>query len=185
MILGMISISASAGVSPETKAAIADLDSRVRSVSELYSMLYSSGSFTEVRLDEYCARIAAPLVRLSGNITLNTEMESITMPVKEAAPLGLILTELMTNAGKYAFPGGRKGTITVALKKSNAGACLEVKDDGIGLPAGFDLSGSAGMGINLVRALAGQISGNFRMESGATGTRCIVEFAVAKNDSQG
>ena len=184
MIFGMISLATSAGVSPETKAALDNLGLRVRSVSELYSLLYSAGSFTEVRLDEYCARIAAPLVGLLGNITLNTEMESITVPVKEAAPLGLILTELMTNAGKYAFPGGRQGTITVALKKTVAGARLEVSDDGIGLPAGFDFSGSAGMGLNLVRALSGQINGSFRMEGGATGTRCIVEFAAANNGSQ-
>ncbi len=181
MIFSMISLALNAGVSSETKAALEDLGSRVRSVSELYSLLYSSGSFNLVRLDEYCARIAAPLVGLSGNITLKTEMESITIPVKEAAPIGLILTELMTNAGKYAFPGNRLGTITVALKKTAAGACLEVKDDGVGLPGGFDFSGNAGMGLNLVRALAGQINGSFRMEGGAAGTRCIVEFAAANN----
>jgi two-component sensor histidine kinase len=153
-------------------------------VSELYSLLYASGSFTEVRLDEYCARIAASLVGLAGNVTLNTEIESITMAVKEAAPVGLILTELMTNAGKYAFPGGRKGTITVALKKSAAGARLEVRDDGIGLPAGFDFSASAGMGLNLVRALADQINGRFRMENGAAGARSIIEFATDDSGSK-
>jgi len=184
MILGMISLALNAGVSPETKAAIEDLGSRIRSISELYSLLYSAGSFNLVRLDEYCALIAAPLIGLSGNITLKTEMESITVPVKEAAPLGLILTELMTNAGKYAFPGGRRGTITIALKKTAAGALLEVRDDGIGLPALFDFSGSAGMGLNLVRTLSGQINGSFRMEGGAAGTRCIVEFAAANNGSQ-
>ena len=184
MISGMISLALNDGVSTETKTALEDLASRVRSVSELYSLLYSSSSFTEVRLDEYCARIAAPLIGLSGNITLKTEMENITVPVKEAAPLGLILTELMTNAGKYAFPGGRQGTITVALKKTVAGACLEVRDDGIGLPADFDFSGRAGMGLNLVRALTGQINGSFRMENNAVGTRCIVEFATDSNVSQ-
>ena len=184
MILGMISLALNAGVSPETKTALDDLGLRVRSLSELYSLLYSAGSFNLVRLDEYCARIAAPLVGLSGNITLNTEMENITVPVKEAAPLGLILTELMTNAGKYAFPDGRRGTITVALKKTAAGTRLEVRDDGVGLPAGFDFSGSAGMGLNLVRALAGQINGSFRMEGGEAGTRCIVEFAAANNGSK-
>jgi len=184
MIFGMISLATSAGVSPETKAALDNLGLRVRSVSELYSLLYSAGSFNLVRLDEYCARIAAPLVGLLGNITLNTEMESITVPVKEAAPLGLILTELMTNAGKYAFPNGRHGTITVALKKTAAGNRLEVRDDGIGLPAGFDFSESAGMGLNLVRSLSGQINGSFRIEGGAAGTRCIVEFAAAKNGSK-
>ncbi len=50
---------------------------------------------------------------------------------------------------------------------------------GVGLPAGFDPSRGEGMGLNLVRSLAAQINGSFRMESGAAGTRCIVEFAAA------
>ena len=185
MIVGMISLALNSCVSPETKAALEGLEARVRSISELYSMLYSTGSFTAVRLDEYCARIASSRVGLSGNITLHTEMENITVSVKEAAPLGLILTELITNAGKYAFPGGRSGAITLVLKKTAAGALLAVGDDGVGLPADFDPFASAGMGLNLVRALAGQIDGRFRMEGGPAGTRCIVEFAPGAREING
>jgi len=130
-------------------------------------------------MGEYCARIATPLVGCSGNISLSSEMENFTMPVKEAAPLGLILTELVTNAGKYAFPGGRSGTIAIVLKKTASGALLEVRDDGVGLPAAADFSRSEGMGLNLVRALANQINGVFKMESDCAGTRCIVEFPLA------
>ena len=182
MIVGLVSLAADSSPTPETRAALAGLDSRVRSISELYSLLYSAGSFSEVRLDEYCARIAAPLVAMNDGIVLETRLEGITVPVKEAAPIGLILTELITNAGKYAFPGGRRGTIAVELKKDDAGARLEVRDDGVGLPAGFDPSRSAGMGLNLVRSLAAQIAGSFRMESSAAGTRCIVDFATAAGD---
>ena len=179
MIAGMIRLALNAGVSPETKTALAGLESRVGAISELYSLLYSAGSFSEVQMGEYCARIAAPLVGWSGNISLSTEIENFPMPVKDAAPLGLILTELVTNAGKYAFPGGRSGTIVIVLKKTAAGARLEVGDDGVGLPAAADFSRNEGMGLNLVRALANQINGVFRMESSSAGTRCIVEFPLA------
>jgi len=178
MIAGMVSLAANSSPAPEIKAALEGLGSRVRSISELYSLLYSAGSFSEIRLDEYCARIAAPLVALTDSITLAMHLENIIVPVKDAAPLGLILTELITNAGKYAFSDGRRGTITVALKKEAAAARLEVGDDGVGLPAGFDLSRSEGMGLNLVRSLAAQINGCFTMESSPAGTRCIVEFAT-------
>jgi two-component system CheB/CheR fusion protein len=177
MISGMINIASESEVSPDVKTALNELDSRVRAVSELYSLLYSSGSSLEVRLDDYCNRVAAPLVELSGAITLNTDMESMTVSAKEAAPLGLILTELMTNAIKYAFPGGRRGTIMVSLKRTAAGALLEVADDGVGLPPGLDPAGGGGMGLTLVRVLSEQIDGRFRMEGGV-GTRCIVEFAL-------
>ncbi len=162
MIAGMVSLAANSSPAPEIKVALEGLGSRIRSISELYSLLYSAGSFTEIRLDEYCARIAAPLVALTNHITLAMDLENIIVPVKDAAPLGLILTELITNAGKYAFSDGRRGTITVALKKEAAAARLEVRDDGVGLPAGFDLSRSEGMGLNLVRSLAAQINGSFQ-----------------------
>ena len=89
------------------------------------------------------------------------------------------MTELVTNAVKYAFPGGRSGTISVSLKKNSGGATLAVRDDGIGLPPGFNLNTSRGMGLNLVRSLLSQIDGKFRLEAEAQGTSCSVEFALA------
>ena len=177
MISSMMAIASGSNASPETKLALEELDSRVRSVSELYSLLHSSGSFTELRLDDYCARVAAPLVGLNGNIAMSPDMEGIVVSAKKAAPIGLILTELMTNAVKYAFPGNRPGTVFVSLKKAGAGAALEVRDDGVGLPEGF-VAGSSGMGLMLVQALVGQIGGAFRMEGGADGTRCVLEYPL-------
>ena len=96
-------------------------------------------------------------------------------------------TKKIEKMAKKKNPGRnvKKAMKSLSKKKgAGAGACLEVKDDGVGLPGGFDFSGSAGMGLNLVRALAGQINGSFRMEGGAAGTRCIVEFAAANNGSK-
>ncbi len=177
MISSMMGIASGSDASPETKATLEELDSRVRSVSELYSLLYSSGSYTELRFDNYCAKVVAPLVGLNDNITLSLNLESLMVTAKKAAPIGLILTELMTNAVKYAFPEHRRGTIFISLKRTDAGAVLEVRDDGIGLPEGF-VAGSAGIGLMLVKALVKQIDGAFAMEGNADGTRCVLEFPL-------
>ena len=120
------------------------------------------------------------IVGMTVNVALKLVLEEIVISAKEAAPVGLILTELVTNAVKYAFPSDRQGTVTVSLRGTVAGARLEVVDDGIGLPAGFEPSGDAvGMGFNLVLALAGQIKGDFSFGNGATGgTRCVVDFPL-------
>ena len=183
MITSLINLTSSEEGSPEIQAILANLDSRVRSISELYSLLYSSGSFSEVRLDDYCARVARPLVGLTGGITLQFESTPIIVPAKIAAPFGLIVTELITNAIKYAFPDERKGVIAVTLRTTGSGAVLSVEDDGIGLPAGFDPAGASGMGLSMVEALSSQINGSFKLEGGPAGTRASVEFSIPRDAS--
>jgi two-component system CheB/CheR fusion protein len=166
IILSMIHLS------PQMEA----LEQRVFSISELYEMLYSINSLDAVPLDDYCARIAASLVGTSA-IALKTDLDRIVVRSREAAPLGLILTELVTNAVKYAFPDGRPGTITVALKRSPAGARLEVGDDGVGLPPRFDIAKDGRTGIKIIRGFAGQIGSAIRLDDRpATGTHWVVEF---------
>ena len=160
-------------------------------MAQLYSQLYFSGSFTELRLDEYLSKIAAPLVDLVGpaNITLDSAMQAVTVPVRLVAVLGLIVTELITNAIKYAFPGGRKGTIRLSLRKTVAGALLVIGDDGVGFPAasipvpGSDIGLTIVRGLTMVRGLATQIDGAFEITQAADGTRCVLEFPIGNGSS--
>lgn len=178
LIFSMISLAARGSVSPDTRTAMEDLAARVWSVSELYSLLYTGNSFEGMRLDEYCTRIAKPLLGLSGNIRLELQLEDIRAPMMEVSSLGLILTELLMNAVKYAFPGERRGVIKVTLGKTEDGAFLEVHDDGIGLPGGIADSDDSGTGLTLVRALVDQIRGRLTLLGTATGTRCSVSFPL-------
>jgi len=145
-------------------------------VSELYSLLYSSGSVSKVRLDDYCRQVSETLAGLAGRIVLHSNLEPVTVSTKTAAPIGLIVNELLTNAIKYAFPGDRPGAITMTLRDTGPALVLEVTDDGVGLPAGFNPAASRGMGLSLVHALAEQVGGDFTMESTKTGTRCSLRF---------
>jgi hypothetical protein len=178
MITALVHLMADASASAETRAVLEDLASRVQSISELYSLLYSSGSTHEVRLDEYCNHVAGSLIALSGQVTLQTDMAACTVPVRLAAPLGLIVTELVTNALKYAFPDARKGVVTLVLAQTAGGLRLEVQDDGIGLPASQDPASRIGTGLKLVDALVKQIEGHLTVQRGATGTRCVLEFPL-------
>lgn len=179
MITGLVYLMAESGTSEETKAVLEDLASRVQSISELYSLLYSSGSTLDVSLDEYCAHVANSLIGLSGNISLRTDMAACTVPIRIAAPIGLIVTELVTNALKYAFPGARIGTVTLVLEQTANGLRLEVADDGIGLPTTQSPSGNSGTGLKLVNSLVNQIGGQLTVYRESSGTRCVLEFPRA------
>ncbi len=178
MIAGLISLSASAEISEAARITLEGLLSRVMAISELYSLLYSSGSFAELDLGEYCARVATPLVEFKKSVKLLLHLERIVIEAKRAAPCGLIVTELLTNALKYAFPDERSGAITVTLKKNGNEISLSIRDDGIGLEPGFETAEASGIGMKLVKGLCSQLGGSFKVERLADGTNCLVEFSL-------
>jgi len=177
LIAGMIGIAASYGGNSGSDKILDELSLHVRSVAELYTLLNSSGSISEIRLDDYCARVITPLVELRGSIRLESDLDEIILPVKMATPIGLILTELITNAIKHAFPDGKSGSIKVALRRKEGGASLTVADDGVGLASDHDSRVRPGMGLSLIRSLSQQIDGSFTMQSG-NGTVCSVDFPL-------
>ncbi len=177
MISSMINLSSIASESDETRTALSEAGSRVRAVSEMYDLLYKSDSVTEVRLDEYFTRVASSLPNVSRNINLKKACDPITVPLKIAVPVAIIVAELITNSIKYAFPDDRKGTISLSLKRTETGALVEVKDDGAGLPSGFDTSAVDSLGLKLVYALVNQIKGNCKIENN-NGTAFIIEFDI-------
>ena len=165
MIHSMILLMGESSSSDEAKSVLIEACSKINAVSEMYDLLYETDSATEVRLDEYLYRVANSLPITKSNITIENNCDPATVPVKIGIYVGLITAEFVTNSIKHAFPGKRKGTITMTLKKTNSGALLEIKDDGVGLPEGFDLSKSDSLGLTLVNTLASQIEGSFKIES--------------------
>jgi two-component sensor histidine kinase len=91
--------------------------------------------------------------------------------------LGIIVNELLTNAMKYAFPGRDTGIIRVSCEKRENKVFLVVHDDGIGLPEGFDIEQSTGLGMNLVRMLCRQLDGTVRIEND-NGAKVTLEITV-------
>jgi two-component sensor histidine kinase len=81
-------------------------------------------------------------------------------------PLGLILNELVSNGLRHGFPEGQSGVITVDLLAGNQGRrALVVRDNGVGLPADFELVRCNSLGLRLVQLLAGQIGGELACQS--------------------
>ncbi|MCP4137386.1 MAG: sensor histidine kinase [bacterium] len=117
MISNMISLMADTSAFDEAKRALSEIGFRVSAVSELYDLLYSTDSIIEVRLDKYLTKIVSSLINISTNISLTKTCDAVTIPVKDAIPIGIITTELITNSIKHAFPGKKSGTIELSLKK--------------------------------------------------------------------
>jgi two-component sensor histidine kinase len=146
---------------PGTQTLINNLGHRIKALEELYALLHNASDIERVQLDEYLDRIIHTYGNMSDatQISVQRQLESIDIDIRRAAPVGLILNELLANAFKYAFPDGNPGTVYVELKKALDDIELLVSDDGIGLPTDFDPIASPGFGMQLIRMLTKQLRG--------------------------
>lgn len=158
------------------------IERRIQALATLYELLYQLGDARCISLGNYLGDVAMALCDGFGGsvrgIALETELEDFPIEVKRAIPLGLIVNELVTDAFKYAFPGSRGGVIRLAVRRSAGEGFVEVSDDGVGLPSGYIIGATGGLGLVITEALARQIGGAFELSS-AAGTRCVVRFPLA------
>jgi two-component sensor histidine kinase len=110
-----------------------------------------------VFLESLCASLA--MNRPDGVHIVNRTSDAITVGSGVAMKIGLIVTELVTNAFKHAYPEGRQGEIGVALAAQGRNLELIVSDDGIGLPGSFRADWRKGLGLQLVRSVLDQLGG--------------------------
>lgn len=100
------------------------------------------------------------------------------MPFETAVPCGIMVNELLSNALKHAFPPGRAGTVVLSLRPGAEGSVfLAVRDTGVGMPEGFDISQAASLGWQLVSLLAAQLGGALTLER-HRGTRVTLTFTT-------
>jgi PAS domain S-box-containing protein len=158
-----------------------DAESRIRAMAKIYEQLYRSDTLAHVDLESYISDLARNLVANYAldpdRVHLRLAVEPVSIEVKRAVPIGLILNELITNAMKYAFPLGARGTISVELKRSEKEILFSVADDGIGLPKDFTPGTGATLGLTLTQLLVEQLDGTLTID-GQKGARLSVRFPL-------
>jgi PAS domain S-box-containing protein len=150
--------------------ALEECSIRVQAIALIHEQLYQSQDFARVPFDEYAQNLAASVARTTGvnpgAVALELNIEPMSVAVDVAIPCGLILSELITNAFKHAFRNGRIGKVSVRLQRSEQGQLmLDVTDNGIGLPEGFDPKRCDSLGMQLILTLAEQIRAEFSFAS--------------------
>jgi len=109
-------------------------------------------------------------------ISVSTEMKPIFFPIDLAIPCGMIITELVSNAAKYAFPNNINGEIKIIIEnKGNKEWKLTIKDNGIGFSKSFSLENTETLGLKLVDSLVEQINGSIEYKN-KKGVSVIILF---------
>ena len=139
--------------------AFAVTQDRIRSMALVHQKLYEANDLSRINLKDYINDLMKSLLDShfipSRQISFVAEMEDVFVLIDTAIPCGLILNELISNALKYAFSGKSTGEISIHLCRMEDGVIyFNVSDNGIGLPAGFDINRDGRMGMQTILALA-------------------------------
>lgn len=165
------------------RAFLRELRNRVLGMALVHESLYSGDHMERVRMADYLERLVAEVVLSYSKpgfvVVPRIAAPGIFLAMDQALPVGLIVTELVSNSMKHAFIASRRGTVEVALRAGDGRRELIVADDGCGsppVPPGQDESrateaasprGGPGLGLSLVAALAEQLRGTLSVTTGA------------------
>jgi two-component sensor histidine kinase len=162
--------------SDETRTHLYDAHNRVMSVASVQQQLAAS-RLGDVALRPYfttlCQSIGASMIRDAKQLSLEVTADDSVTSADVSVSLGLVVTELVINALKHAFPGRRHGKILVDYRSDGAQWTLTVRDNGVGMPADV-ASAKPGLGTSIVEALAHQLSAAVSITGGKPGTTVTV-----------
>ena len=158
--------------SEETRSHLYDAHQRVMSVAALQQQLAVS-RLGDVEMRPYlaalCESISASMIRDREQVTLDVRSDESLNTADASVSLGLIVTELVINALKHAFPGNRSGKIVVTYHGRGPNWSLSVDDNGVGMPDD-PASAKPGLGTSIVQALAAQLGAQIVVASADPGT---------------
>ena len=142
-----------------------DSQSRVQTMALIHEQLYQSADLAQIDFEPYLQTLMRSLFRsygVSGAIALDINVNAPPLTIDIALPCGLIVSELVSNALKYAFPARQSGKVRIDFR-SDAALVLSVSDNGIGLPQDLDFRNSASLGLLVVCDLTEQLDGTIEL----------------------
>jgi PAS domain S-box-containing protein len=159
---------------------------RVKSMAMVHERLYGSEDLSSIEFADYVQTIADELLASYNRpgLELRADVEAVRFGVDIAIPCGLLITELVTNAIKHAFPDGRSGHIEIEGKRLDGIMHLVVRDDGVGYPEHVDFNGSETLGVMLIRGLTDQLEGTIALDR-TNGSRVDIAFPLPRVPGEG
>ncbi len=181
VISSLLFMQAKAQKDETIKEILKESQDRIKSIALVHEKLYQSTDLQRIDYTDYLRKITDHLFEsynVDPNlITLNLNAEKAVLHIDKAVPCSLIINEMISNSLKHAFPGGRKGTITIDFKKGVDNYIINYSDDGIGIPEGITFERKESLGMQLIKGLTKQIDGSIVLDRTA-GTKYTITFPV-------
>jgi len=190
VIGAMLSLRARALGDPRIADIFHEIVDRIWGMALVHKKLYESGDLHRIDLREYISDLAGQLTgshKATGiPVSVKLDLEEIPVPIDAAIPCGMILNELFSNVFKHAFPGGGAGEVRIRLARAGDGAVeLDFRDNGIGLPPGFDFRNQTSLGFQtLVMLVEHQLLGEIAFGADR-GCACRIRFPLPRGHEGG
>ena len=162
VVVGMLQLQANAVGNLELSEHLNEAASPVNAVGRAYERLAYTTDYEKIDLIEYLGQVVRDLEAAVAPCNIHFEASgAIEFAADRAILVGLVITELVSNAGKYAYPDRPVGSIWVLVRRQpdKQAILISVRDEGRGLPRGFDPTQSKRLGARLVNALSKQLGG--------------------------
>jgi two-component sensor histidine kinase len=179
IVSSLLSLRTRAARNDDVRQALEEVQLRIDALALVHRNLYEHDEPAVVELNSFLSDLGRLLVGtadpdMDGRIGLTVQVQPALIAADRAMPIALLVTELVTNSIRHAFPGGRSGTIKLSLERDGAMVRLVVQDDGIGITTTV---GTRDLGLTLSRLLAKQIGGQLEI-TGPPGTVISITFAA-------
>ena len=181
VVSGLMTLQKATVSDPQARAALAEASARLILIAKLHRKLHDPAAGLDFRtfLEDLCqdVRETAGVDCVACRVSAP---EGIPLPTDKAVPIALIVTELLSNSLEHGLAGRTEGTLALDLRPHGLEPdlmLLTVRDDGTGLPDGFDLEQTNSLGLRIVRSLAQQIGARFEMLSDR-GAICRLTFKL-------
>jgi two-component sensor histidine kinase len=174
-IMSILRLQARSDPNPAVQAAITSALARIEVVAKVHDRLRETSVDSTVDLAAYLEALCGSLADFHRGvrpIAIRVSCGEIAVKSSQAASIGLIVNELVTNAFKYAFPEGRAGTVEVDVRTTNEKVVITVRDNGIGCPD----EAQSGLGTRLINLMTAQMKGSMTRTPLAQG--CEVQVVV-------
>lgn len=182
VVTSLLALQARKADDAELANSLQEARNRVAVIAAMHQRLYATSNHDRVDFGEYLEDLADEAMQSMGSgerVTLRTAIDrGIVMELTQAVPLALVVSELITNAIKYAYPDGGSGEVFVGLDNDGDQVSICIKDEGVGLPEDFDLSQSQGLGMKIVTSLLRQVRGTLSLPTQKKGSRFDISVPV-------
>lgn len=181
LVASLVHMQAGAVREPDAKAALRDTQSRIQAIMQVHRRLYTSDDVQRVDMVDYMDGLVAELRHSFPNPTdrraISVQTDAIHLDTDKAISLGVVVTELVTNAVKYAYPEGRSGEVRISLGHAPEHRLqLVVEDDGCGLAEEGAAPRGTGLGQKVIAAMARSLNSRVEIDPRHQGVRATLSF---------